>query len=71
MSEKRTHRPSDGSAIGGYLVEGLLKNVHERNIPIFVNTDVTDIKENDGKVNEVTVQVQGKNLKILLVKPLS
>lgn len=71
MSEKRTHRPSDGSAIGGYLVEGLLKNVHERNIPIFVNTDVTDIKENDGKVNEVTVQVQGENLKILLVKPLS
>lgn len=63
MSEKRTHRPSDGSAIGGYLVDGLLKNVHERKIPIFVNTDVTDIKENSGKVNEVTVQVQGEEPK--------
>ena len=30
MSERRTHRPSDGSAIGGYLVDGLLRNVHER-----------------------------------------
>lgn len=70
MSEKRTHRPSDGSAIGGYLVEGLLKNVHERNIPIFVNTDVTDIKENDGKVNEVTVQVQGEKPKDITGKAI-
>ena len=30
MSVKRTHRPSDGSAIGGYLVEGLYANVTER-----------------------------------------
>jgi len=63
MSEKRTHRPSDGSAIGGYLVEGLLNNVHEREIPIFVNADVTDIKKNGETVNEVTVHVQGEEPK--------
>src|SRR5699024_9141397 len=63
MSEKRTHRPSDGSAIGGYLVEGLLNNVHEREITIFVNADVTDIKKNGETVNEVTVHVQGEEPK--------
>lgn len=30
MSEKRTHRPEDGSAVGKYLVDGLLKNVQEQ-----------------------------------------
>ncbi|OQO71044.1 flavocytochrome c [Enterococcus villorum] len=70
MSEKRTHRPSDGSAIGGYLVDGLLKNVHERNIPVFINTEVTDIKENDGKVNEVTIKVQGEEPKAITGKAI-
>ncbi|MBM6614982.1 flavocytochrome c [Desemzia sp. RIT804] len=70
MSQKRTHRPSDGSAIGGYLVEGLLKNVHERGIPIFVNADVTDINENDGKVNEVTVEINGEEPKTLTGKAI-
>lgn len=32
MSEKRTHRPEDGSAVGQYLVDGLLKNVQEQGI---------------------------------------
>ncbi|MGY3766192.1 flavocytochrome c [Vagococcus vulneris] len=58
MSEKRTHRPEDGSAVGEYLVHGLLKNVHDRKIPIFVNADVTDIKEKDGKVDGVTVEMK-------------
>lgn len=60
MSEKRTHRPTDGSAIGGYLVDGLLRNVHEREIPLFVNSDVTEINEKDGVVDGVTVTVQGE-----------
>ncbi|WP_409173529.1 flavocytochrome c [Enterococcus mundtii] len=63
MSERRTHRPSDGSAIGGYLVDGLLRNVHERQIPIFVNTEVTDIQKTGDTVNQVTVQVQGEEPK--------
>ncbi|MBF8807614.1 MAG: flavocytochrome c [Enterococcus lacertideformus] len=70
MSEKRTHRPSDGSAIGGYLVNGLLKNVHKRKIPVFVNTKVTEIKKNNGKVNEVTVQVQGEEPKEITGKAI-
>ncbi|MFW8054258.1 flavocytochrome c [Vagococcus fluvialis] len=59
MSEKRTHRPEDGSAVGGYLVDGLTKNVFEKEIPLFVNADVTEITEKDGKVTGVKVNVEG------------
>lgn len=55
MSVKRTHRPADGSAVGGYLVNGLLKNVKKNNIPIYVNADVTKINEKSGKVDGVKV----------------
>lgn len=55
MNEKRTHRPEDGSAVGQYLVNGLVKNVQEQEIPLFVNSKVTDITEKDGKVNGVKV----------------
>ena len=48
MSEKRTHRPADGSAIGGYLVDGLVRNVREEKIPLFVDADVTDLVEENG-----------------------
>ena len=41
MSQKRTHRPADGSAVGEYLVNGLLRNVSEREIPLFVNALLT------------------------------
>lgn len=59
MSVKRTHRPSDGSAVGEYLVDGLLRNIHEREIPIFVNADVVKINEKDGQVNGVNVEIDG------------
>ncbi|MGG6311831.1 flavocytochrome c [Paenibacillus macerans] len=55
MSEKRTHRPEDGSAVGKYLVDGLVRNVQEQEIPLFVNADVKEITEKDGKVNGVKV----------------
>ncbi|MBE9914406.1 flavocytochrome c [Paenibacillus donghaensis] len=55
MNEKRTHRPEDGSAVGQYLVNGLLKNLQEKEIPLFVNADVTGITEQDGKANGVKV----------------
>lgn len=55
MNEKRTHRPEDGSAIGQYLVKGLLKNLQEQSIPVFVNADVKEITQQDGKVNGVKV----------------
>lgn len=55
MSEKRTHRPKDGSAVGQYLVTGLLKKVQEQGIPIFVNANVKEITKRDGKANGVKV----------------
>lgn len=55
MSVTRTHRPSDGSAVGGYLVKGLERNISERKIPLFVNADVKAINEKDGAVNGVDV----------------
>ena len=64
MSEKRTHRPEDGSAVGGYLVDGLTKNVFEKEIPLFVNADVTEITEKDGQVTGVKVKVEGTEKEI-------
>jgi fumarate reductase flavoprotein subunit len=55
MSVKRTHRPEDGSAVGQYLVSGLLKNVQEQDIPLFANAEVKEITEKDGKINGVKV----------------
>ncbi|WP_442600501.1 flavocytochrome c [Paenibacillus sp. KN14-4R] len=63
MNEKRTHRPEDGSAVGQYLVSGLVKNVHEQGIPLFVNANVKEITEKDGKVNGVKVIFNGKDEK--------
>ncbi len=65
MNEKRTHRPEDGSAVGQYLVSGLVKNVQEQGIPLFVNANVKEITEKDGKVNGVKVvfnQTDEKNI---------
>ncbi|WIK67088.1 flavocytochrome c [Globicatella sanguinis] len=59
-SVKRIHRPEDGSAVGGYLVEGLLRNIHEKEIPLFVNSEVTKINETDGRVSGVNVTVEGE-----------
>lgn len=60
MSVTRTHRPTDGSAVGQYLVTGLYANISEREIPTFVNANVTDITEKDGMVTGVKVTVDGK-----------
>lgn len=68
MSVKRTHRPTDGSAIGGYLVKGLERNVAERKIPIFVNADVKDIHADNGVVDGVKVQIQGEKAKNIKAK---
>lgn len=65
MSEKRTHRPEDGSAVGQYLVNGLVKNVLSKEIPLFVNANVTEITEKDGKVNGVKVLINDKDEKTI------
>ncbi|MEK5235851.1 flavocytochrome c [Paenibacillus sp. FSL L8-0470] len=65
MKEKRTHRPEDGSAVGQYLVKGLVKNVQEKGIPLFVNADVKEITEKDGKANGVKVLFNQKDEKTI------
>ena len=64
MSVERTHRPEDGSAIGGYLVEGLQANVLERGIPTFVNTNVIKINEAAGAITGVQVEIEGEEHKV-------
>jgi len=70
MKQKRTHRPSDGSAIGSYLIKGLLRAVHKRNIPILVNAAVIAINKNEGKVDQVTVEISGAEPKTLTAKAI-
>lgn len=45
----------NGSAVGQYLVKGLVKNVQEKGIPLFVNADVKEITRQDVKANSVKV----------------
>lgn len=68
MNEKRTHRPEDGSAIGQYLVKGLVDNVHKQGIPLFVNADVKQITERDGKVDGVKVLFNQTDEKAITAK---
>lgn len=60
MSVKRTHRPADGSAVGQYLVEGLVRNCNERDIPLFTDADVKEITEKNGVVTGVNVLLDKK-----------
>ncbi|MBE8365741.1 FAD-binding protein, partial [Leptospira borgpetersenii serovar Balcanica] len=57
--------PEDGSAVGKYLVDGLLKNVQEQKIPVFVNADVKEITQKDGKVTGVKVKLNNKDEKTI------
>lgn len=68
MNEKRTHRPEDGSAVGGYLVNGLLNNIQEQDIPLFVNANVKEITMQDGNVNGVKVLFNDTDEKMITAK---
>ncbi|MEC5344149.1 flavocytochrome c [Brenneria populi] len=50
MSIDRTHRPADRSAVGGFLISGLTKNINTRNIDVMLDTSVTDILYEAGAV---------------------
>lgn len=60
MSQPRAHRPADGSAVGGYLVDGLFGNITEKEIPLFVNSNVTEVTYDNDQVTGVKVQVNGE-----------
>ena len=53
MSIDRTHRPKDGSAVGGYLISGLVRNVTKRQIDVMLDTSVVDIVMEGGEVAAV------------------
>ncbi|MFP1755347.1 flavocytochrome c [Lonsdalea quercina] len=53
MSVDRTHRPASGAAVGGYLISGLVKNLNQRNIDVMLETSVTEILQEEGKVSGV------------------
>lgn len=60
FSVKRCHRPTDGSAIGGKLVETLLSNVEKDGIKIEYETKATDlIKDGDKIVGVKAVVTKG------------
>ncbi|WP_219952565.1 flavocytochrome c [Dickeya zeae] len=56
MSVDRTHRPADGSAVGGFLISGLVKNINKRNIDVMLETAVIDILHDAGAVTGVRVR---------------
>lgn len=60
MSIDRTHRPRDGSAVGGYLISGLLRNVTKRNIDVLLDTAVTEILCHEGEVSGVQLLTEEK-----------
>lgn len=53
MSIDRTHRPRDGSAVGGYLISGLVRNINKRAIDVMLDTTVTGILTENGAVTGV------------------
>jgi len=65
MKEKRTHRPTDGSAVGQYLVSGLVADVQEQGIPLFVNANVKEITQENGQANGVKVVFDGSDEKTI------
>ena len=58
MSIDRTHRPKDGSAVGGYLISGLVRNVNKRNIEVMLDTSVSDIIFENGEVTGVRLTTE-------------
>ncbi|MCC3239100.1 flavocytochrome c [Enterobacter cloacae complex sp. 2021EL-01169] len=58
MSIDRTHRPKDGSAVGGYLISGLVRNVNKRNIEVMLDTSVSDILFENGEVTGVRLTTE-------------
>lgn len=60
MSKKRAHRPADKSAVGGYLVKGLQKQLAYKQIPLFDGTEVLSLEKTDGKITGLKI----KNTKI-------
>ncbi|MGD9427224.1 flavocytochrome c [Pantoea sp. NSTU24] len=68
MSIDRTHRPADRSAVGGFLISGLVKNINSRNIDVLLETSVEEILYEDGVVTGVKVVDEYNDSRILNAK---
>jgi len=68
MSIDRTHRPEDRSAVGGFLISGLVKNVNQRNIEVLLETSVAEILCENGAVTGVKVVDEYNDSRILNAK---
>ncbi|OON41388.1 flavocytochrome c [Izhakiella australiensis] len=68
MSIDRTHRPADRSAVGGFLISGLVKNINTRNIEVLLETSVADILFENGAVTGVKVVDEYNDTRILNAK---
>ena len=60
MSVDRAHRPRDSSAVGGYLISGLQRNVRKRNIDLLQDTRATEIVIEKGLVAGVKIIIEEK-----------
>ncbi|QCT19712.1 flavocytochrome c [Jejubacter calystegiae] len=56
MSIDRTHRPRDRSAVGGYLISGLVRNINKRGIAVMLDTSVTEILMDNGRVSGLALK---------------
>ena len=68
MSIDRTHRPADGSAVGGYLISGLVKNLTQRAIDVMLDTSVTEIVSEDNRVKGVRVLNDDNEEQLIITK---
>ncbi|MDJ0041169.1 MULTISPECIES: flavocytochrome c [Pantoea] len=68
MSIDRTHRPADRSAVGGFLISGLVKNINNRNIDVLLETAVEEILFENGAVSGVKVVDEYNDSRILNAK---
>ncbi|MCU5775281.1 flavocytochrome c [Erwiniaceae bacterium BAC15a-03b] len=68
MSVDRTHRPADRSAVGGFLISGLVKNINQRNIEVLLETSVAEILTDNGSVSGVKVVDEYNDSRILNAK---
>lgn len=70
MSIDRTHRPRDGSAVGGYLISGLVRNINKRNIDVMLDTSVVDIVMDGGEVSAVRLLTEEKEALTVATKSI-
>ncbi|CCG87047.1 flavocytochrome c [Erwinia piriflorinigrans] len=68
MSIDRTHRPADRSAVGGFLISGLVKNINQRDIEVLLETSVEEILCEKGAVIGVKVVDEYNDSRILHAK---